>query len=309
MTVSAPTRPTVSVVMATKNRSELARRTLQSLFELDPHDFELEVVVVDDGSTDDTVEQVTRLPVRLIRTEGVGMAEARSLGLRAASGDFVTVLDDDDVVLPAAFHSQLAVFREHPEVALVHAQAQLVGPDLTPFGDPFPYSPLPKFPQLRDCLSYFPQVGTIVTRMEAAREAGDFDPTLPGDNDWDWMLRIVRRHPVAAVEEPVLLFRQRDEPQEELAWRRYPAVATIFRRHTGDLPVVDRVRLRPVMWRHRGWCTSMFLNHAHDNWCAGDRHRALTSLGYAVRTSPVHVVVEGGRRIGRSLVQRVRGHG
>lgn len=306
MTV-APPRPVVSVVMATKNRSDLAAETLRSLLDLDQREFELDIVVVDDGSTDDTVERLSALPVRLISTGGVGMAGARSLGLSAASGDFVTVIDDDDVVLPSAFGVQLAVFREHPEMALVHAQAQLVGPDLTPFGEPFPYAPLAPFPELRDCLSYFPQVGTIVTRIDAAREAGDFDPDLPGDNDWDWMLRIVRRHPVGAVEEPVLLFRQRDEPQEALAWRRYPAIATIFRRHTDDLPMIERLRLRPVMWKHKGWCTSIFLNHAQDNWSAGDRRRALTSLGYAARTSAVHLVVEGSRRAGRTVTRRVRG--
>jgi hypothetical protein len=140
-------------------------------------------------------------------------------------------------------------------------------------------------------LTYFPQVGTILTRMEFAREAGPFDPTLSGDNDWDWLLRIARLHPIGAVEVPVMLFRQRDQPDEQLSWRRYPAVRLIFRRHTADLDFLDRVRLEPILWRHRGWWADLFLRYSVEHWQSGDRCRAARSAVYAIRCSPVHAAI------------------
>ena len=255
--------------------------------------------MVDDGSTDETPDVLARYPIRSIRTNGVGMARARTIGMEASTGDYFSLLDDDDVWLPTAISTQLRVFAEHPEYAAVHAQAVLAGPGLEPFGDPFPAGPLQSGMIFDQLLGYFPQVGTIVTRMDRALEAGPFDATLPGDNDWDWLLRIARRYPIGAVDTPVMMFRQRDEPQEELGWRRFPAIQQIFRRHTAPLPFIDRVRLEPTLWRHRGWCSSIFLNYAQDNWRNAERRRAARSLGYAVRVSPVHTVTELIRRLRR----------
>lgn len=289
-------RPVVSVVITTKDRAEFVKQAIESALALDDTTFELELIVVDDGSTDETPQLLERYPIRVIRTDGVGMARARSLGLAEATGDFFGLLDDDDVWLPTAIITQLEVFERHPDYAAVHAQAFMVGPDLEPFGDPFPAGPLESGMIMHRLLTYFPQVGTILTRLSAAREAGDFDASLPGDNDWDWLLRIARRHPIGAVETPVLLFRQRIEPHEDITWRRLPATRTIFRRHTADLPWTTRVRLEPILWRHRGWASSIFLNYAQDHWREGDRRSALRSLGYAARTSLPHLVVESGRR-------------
>ncbi|MAT06301.1 MAG: hypothetical protein CL424_14785 [Acidimicrobiaceae bacterium] len=298
MTTSDDTHlPRVSVVITTRNRPQALAAAVESALALDTSCFELDLIVVDDGSTDETPEVLERYPVRVIRTEGVGMACARTIGLDAATGDYFSLLDDDDVWLPTAISTQLRVFSEHPEFAAVHAQAVLTGPDLEPFGDPFPAGPLESGMIFDRLLTYFPQVGTILTRMEHAREAGAFDGSLPGDNDWDWILRIASRYPIGAVEVPVMMFRQRDEPQEDLAWRRFPAISEIFRRHTAPLPLADRVRLQPALWRHRGWCASIFLNHTQDNWRQGERRRAARSAVYAVRCSPVHAVVETARRV------------
>ena len=125
------------------------------------------------------------------------MARARSIGLAAARGEFFGLLDDDDVFLPTAISTQLEVFERHPEFAAVHAQAYMVTPDLERFAAPFPAGPLESGMILHRLLSYFPQVGTILTRLDIAREAGDFDESLSGDNDWDWLLRIAHRHPAS----------------------------------------------------------------------------------------------------------------
>ena len=288
--------PKVSVVITTKNRSTQLAEAIESALALDRTRFDLEIIVVDDGSTDDTPEVLQRYPVRVIRTEGVGMARARSIGLEAATGDFFGLLDDDDVWLPTAITTQLTEFERHPEYGAVHAQAQMVGPTLVPFNVPFPPGPLASGRIFDALLGYFPQVGTILTRMDVAREAGPFDETLPGDNDWEGIRRVAKRHEIGAVPVPVLLFRQREEPHEELTWRRTPAVSDIFHRHTRDLPLADRLRLRPLLWKHKGFAASVCLDHAQANWRAGQKRRAVVSVGYAARISLPHATIEAVRR-------------
>jgi glycosyltransferase involved in cell wall biosynthesis len=281
----------VSVIITTRNRSKYLKEAIESVLSVERQKFDLEVIVVDDGSTDDTPEVLKNYPVTHLRTNGVGMANARNTGLRSANGEFVTLLDDDDIWLPNNIAPQIELFEQHPEYGAVHAQSQLADYDKNPFGDPVPAGPLPSGWIFEELLTYWPQVGTILTRTTVAREAGDLDPTLSGDTDWDWLLRVARRHPIGRVEQPVLLFRQRGAAEEELSWRRFPAMLTIFHRHTRPLGFLKRMKLRPILWRHRGWWAGNFLDYARRNYAEGARERAYRSLYYAFRCSLPHALL------------------
>ena len=283
----------VSVIITTKNRSALLRQALESVFAVEQQGFRLEVIVVDDGSTDDTPAVLQAYPVKVLHLNGVGMARARNAGLRAAQGDFVTLLDDDDVWMPNNIKPQIERFRQHPEYGAVHAQSQRTEYDGTPFGKPVPEGPLRSGWIFKDLLRYFPQVGTILTRMEVAREAGEMDPTLTGDTDWDWLLRIAKRHQIGTIEQPVLLFRQRGnvKADEVQAWRRFPAMGRIFKHHTRFYTLIERVQLIPILWHHRGAWAYQFLAYAQFNYANGERKRAYRSLYYAFRCSPPHTLL------------------
>lgn len=284
----------VSVVITTKNRSAYLREAIESVLAVKAQEnpkFDIELIVVDDGSTDETPALLSRYPVRVIRTAGIGMAGARNLGLHASTGDFFTLLDDDDVWMPNNIAPHIALFEQRPELGSVHAQYQLADADLTPYGVPTPPGPMSTGWIFEELLTYFPQVGTILTRMPVAREAGDMDSTLTGDTDWDWLLRIAKRYPIGRISQPVLFFRQRGGTEEELSWRRFPAMLRIFHRHTRDLGLIKRMQLRPILWRHRGWwATVYFLRFASIHYANGDRKRALKSFYYACRCSLPHTL-------------------
>ena len=152
----------VSVVITTKNRSKLLKEAIESVLSVQRQKFDLEIIVVDDGSTDDTPEVAKQYPITYLRKHDVGMTEARNTGLRAAQGDFVTILDDDDAWMPNNITPQIELFEQHPEYGAVHAQSQLVHYDKTPFGEPVPTGPLPSGWIFEALLNYFPQVGTIL---------------------------------------------------------------------------------------------------------------------------------------------------
>ena len=295
MKIQSPTSPqkatyTISVVITTKNRSAYLRQAIESVLAAKSTVFKTEIIVVDDGSTDDTPEVLKSYPVRVLRTTGIGMAKARSLGLRTATGDFFTLLDDDDVWMPNNMGPQVALLEKHPEYGAVHAQVLLVRPDLTPYENQWPRERPSSGWIFEDMLVDWPQVGTLLTRREVALEAGDFDPSLTGDNDWDWLLRIAKRHQIGRISDQVLLFRQREEPEESLAWRRFPALLKIFRRHTRSLSIIKRVQLSPILWSHRGWWAGHLLKFAQINYNKGQRKRAYRSLYYAFRCSPPHAL-------------------
>jgi len=281
-------RPLVSLVITTRNRSDMVREAIDSALALDNSTFDLEIVVVDDGSTDDTPEVLGDYPVRVVRTTGVGIGNARTCGLQAATGDFIQFLDDDDVLLPRAIISQLEEFDRHPEYGAVHARTQMTNSALEPFLDPIPPPGLRSGWILEDLITYWPQIATVLTRGDVARQLERFNP-FPGDSEWDFFLRTARDWPIGRIDDVVMLFRQRDgQAEEEQQWRRSRATKPIFTQAIAHLPLRDRLRLRPVLWARGGWHSSTFLGYAVVNWSNGERRRAAKSLWYALRWSPLH---------------------
>jgi hypothetical protein len=176
--------------------------------------------------------------------------------------------------------------------------------NLVPFGDPFPSGPLPSGWIFDELLTYVPQVATVVTRRSVANEVGDMDPSLPGDSDWDWILRVAARYPIGRVEKPVMLFRQRSASNIEQSWRRFPAVRTIFRRNTRSLGIVERARLEPVLRKIHGQWSWEFARDAIQYWHAGDRRRAMRAATYSFRASPPHSVLTFVRAFAGSIAAK-----
>ena len=122
--------PTISVVVPTYNRRELVSGAVRCVLAQTHEDFEL--LVVDDGSTDDTVEHLCATfggdeRVRVLTKTNGGSASARNLGTEHARGEYMAFLDSDDRWTPRYLESQLAFARAHPEADLVLCDAKYVG--------------------------------------------------------------------------------------------------------------------------------------------------------------------------------------
>src|SRR5689334_11104867 len=100
--------PLVSVVIPTRNRATLLRRAIESVLAVRRDGFDIEVIVADDASTDETPQIASVYPLKYARSSAPGGASAaRNLGLSNVSGDFVAFLDDDDEWLPDNIAPQL----------------------------------------------------------------------------------------------------------------------------------------------------------------------------------------------------------
>jgi glycosyltransferase involved in cell wall biosynthesis len=197
----------VSVVIPCFDQAGYLDAAIESvLAQTYPH---FEVVVVDDGSHDNTAEVAGRYPgVRLLQQRNAGLAAARNAGLQASGGELVVFLDADDRLKPDALEVGLRTLRAHPECAFVSGQVELTNADGSLLRaaehrvlDRDHYRMLL---QGNDILSH----ATVLYRRQAIELAGGFDPALPACEDYDLYLRIARRFPVYTHDHCVAEYRR-----------------------------------------------------------------------------------------------------
>jgi len=205
--------PRVSVVIPTYNYARYVPEAIDSVL---AQSFEgLEVIVVDDGSTDRTAEILRAFggQLRDIRQEHRGLSAARNTGIRAARGQYVAFLDSDDLWLPEKVSLQVARLDAEPEVGLVYGEA-LFFDDSTP-ATLTPHSHFGPHPSGR-ILSWLVRQNVIpsptpMVRRELFERVGLFDETLSACEDWDMWIRIARVCEIAYVNRVLAKKRQHQE--------------------------------------------------------------------------------------------------
>ncbi len=187
--------PRVSVILTTYNRADLVGRALKSVLAQTLAD--LEVIVVDDGSSDRTREVITQFAdprVHYIFQENRGLAGARNTGVRAARGAYIAFLDDDDEYLPTKLAQQVPALDAHPEYDVVYSDVYLcdaVGKPLRLVVDALGRGSLPTGMVL-EALVYgnFLVSNAPLVRRECFSEARLFDERLRMFEDWDFWVRL-----------------------------------------------------------------------------------------------------------------------
>ena len=170
-----------------------------------------EIIVVDDGSTDDTVKIAKGYrEVRCQSQRNQGQGAARNEGLKQASGEFVVFLDSDDRLLPHAFQVGLQCFEAHPDVALVAGRCVSVGVDGVQRATL--YEPVVEQNHYIRLLlgNYIWMPGAAMLRTRVVREAGGFKTTVSGAEDYDLYLRIARHHRIWCHDQVIAEYRQHD---------------------------------------------------------------------------------------------------
>src|SRR5919112_291203 len=120
--------PLVSVVIPCYNQAHFLGEAIESVLAQSYPNFE--IIVVDDGSTDDTSEVAGRYPkVRLVRQENQGLSGARNAGLARSEGEYVVFLDADDRLLPEALETGLEYLDAHSECAFASGRYRFIGGD------------------------------------------------------------------------------------------------------------------------------------------------------------------------------------
>ena len=226
----------VSVIIPAYNAAEWIGETLQSVLAQSFRD--LEIIVVDDGSIDDTVS-VTKAfgkGVKLIRKPHSGKSASRNAGIYAAQGEYIAFIDADDLWLPEKLELQLQMFSRNPNLGWVYSDGYLFEDKSTKNSMTFGsishlYNGNILCPLL---LRDFIPSPTPVIRRELLDEIGCFDETLLRNEpeDWDMWLRIAARYPIGFVNHP--LVRNRLHPNSLTA--REGVVDTL----EGKISIIER---------------------------------------------------------------------
>ena len=195
-----------SVVIPCYNQAHFLCEAIESVIAQSYPNFE--IVVVDDGSTDNTFEVAARYQgVRCIRQNNQGLSAARNSGLRGSRGDYLVFLDADDRLLPNALEVGLEYLKAHPECAFVSGYYRLITIDGAPFWEKqLPCITRDHYIELLRT-NYIGMHATVMYRRSVFESVGGFDTSLKACEDYNLYLRIARHFPVHCHSEVVAEYR------------------------------------------------------------------------------------------------------
>ena len=204
--------PKLSVIIASYNHQDYIAETLESLEKQTLQDFE--IILVDDGSTDKTVETAKNFPsrARIFTQENQGVVAARNRGISLAKSEYICFVDSDDVVLPDRFTKQVAALDGDPELGLVFADALIIdlnSKEIGRFSDVYPVVPGDTAEMLALHYCFTPMI-TVMVRTEVLKKTGPFEKPGPISDYMKWI-------------EIAHLSKVYYDPEPLGCWRRHPA--------------------------------------------------------------------------------------
>jgi glycosyltransferase involved in cell wall biosynthesis len=218
----------VSVIIPCYNQAHFLGEAIESVLKQTyPH---FEVVVIDDGSTDNTSEVAARYPgVRCVRQENLGLAGARNTGIRRSNGSYLVFLDADDRLLPNALEVGLKHLEERPECAFVSGHCKLIGVDGSSLPTPDPVLIEEDHYQTLLLNTYIWMPATVTYRRAVFEIVGVFDTSVSPSADYHLYLRVAREYPVYHHGEVVAEYRQHGTNMTRNPAMMLKAVVTVLR--------------------------------------------------------------------------------
>jgi glycosyltransferase involved in cell wall biosynthesis len=250
----------VTVIIPTHNYAEYLSEALESVLAQDYSP--LQIIVIDDGSTDETsavVERYIQRGVEYVYQENSGPGPARNEGIRRARGSVVAFLDADDTWLPDKISLQIAHLRAHPELGLVGSAGFDCDRTNRPTGVRVAPAIEAEMAFERLLVRNFVQPSGAIVPKPCLDAVGGFKSMRFGE-DWDLWLRIAQRYPIGFVQKP--LFRRREHPANlsfEVGKRLLASYEAIAASH---LPAAEPAWMRPVI-RRRLRSTAHFYAAGH----------------------------------------------
>lgn len=204
----------VSVIMPTFNRASFLAESIGSIWaQTRPV---LELIVVDDGSTDDTPRVLAELTaqasvanrvLRVLPQANQGPAAARCLGLHAATGTCVALLDSDDFWEPEHLSRSLSALESTPGAGLVHGPARIMDGKGALTGEVWARPEYRGDVHARLLIRNGVNASSVVALRQVLLDAGGWDPAMPCLENWEFWIRVSRACAFAWVEDPMLRYR------------------------------------------------------------------------------------------------------
>ncbi|MCK5611444.1 glycosyltransferase, partial [Candidatus Pacearchaeota archaeon] len=199
-----------SVIIPTFNRAEYIKHTIDSVLEQTFKEYE--IIVIDDGSIDNTRESLKEYgdKIRYFYQSNNGVSAARDHGIREARGEWVAFLDDDDLWEPNKLEIQMEYLKQNPGIDFVYSDARVFCENniiSETFKRPY-FDNYDVFYSLLKSDRIF--IGTVICRKEVLKSIGNFDGALNMCEDWDMFLRVSQRYNVGYVDKVLVSVRSHD---------------------------------------------------------------------------------------------------
>lgn len=207
--------PRVSVIMPAFNGQLYIDEAIRSVLSQTYKNWEL--VLVNDGSTDGTESVIKKYlsepRIVYIKQENKGMAAARNAGIRAAGGQLIAFLDQDDFWLEDKLQLQVKYLAAHPGVFMLHGACNIL--KAGKISTPLKYHPLfsgalKGFVYNKLIVEDFVCVPTIIVRKEVFSEIGLFDESMIGVDDWDLCIRISKKYEIGYINKILAVYRHNE---------------------------------------------------------------------------------------------------
>jgi len=207
--------PLISVIIPTFNRYELTKEAVASVLNQSYKSFE--IILVDDGSNDNT-EKLSKIPgIKYIKQKHTGIpGQARNMGVKASSGEYLAFLDSDDIYKEEKLLKQISFFKENSEILICHTREICQRDDKIVSqvkqkhrreGDIFKDA-------LVKCI-----IGpsTVMLEKRLFADIGMFNPDLEIAEDYELWLRICNKHKIGYIDEPLIV--KRAGNSDQLSWK------------------------------------------------------------------------------------------
>jgi glycosyltransferase involved in cell wall biosynthesis len=291
---------TTIVIPCFNQRRYLAEAALSALAQR-----QVDVIVIDDGSTDGSADVASRYPgVRVIRQPNAGVAAARNAGLHEASGEFVLFLDADDRLTAGAIERLRAALEAHPRAALAYGRHTIIDADGMPIqGTVPPRAPGSAFNALLRS-NFITVPGAVLYRRAVLVGSGGFALRLDGAADYDMYLRLARQYPIVPIEEVVVEYRRHGASMSANPRAMLAATLKAHGRHgrqTGDEASRDAYRAGRRFWQ--AFYGDQVMDQARLAWKRRALPDALSNLAWAAWLAP-NVVLNHAARAARVRMGR-----
>ena len=203
--------PEVSVLIPSYNHAQFLPDALQSVFQQTFTDYE--IVAVDDGSTDGSVEilQSYGERIRLFTQQNRGTYPTLNRCIAESRGIYLAILNSDDLWMPTKLEKQAALLRAHPEVGLVHTGGHFIDGEGrvlpgNPLGFEWPRTPMGNIIEaLVRCNKII--ASSVLIRRECFERLGGFREDLFGSGDWEMWFRVALEYDIGYIDEPLTMYR------------------------------------------------------------------------------------------------------
>ena len=210
----------VSVIIPVYNRKDMISDAVESVLSQTYKD--LEVVVIDDGSTDNTVEEIKKIKdprIVLLKAEHKGPYHARNMGIKKSKGDFIAFLDSDDMWLPEKLEKQMKQFEKNKEVFLVFTD-RFVFRDKN---NDYSLENDVKTEEKKILNSHYKELlkmnyivtSSVVVKRQVFDDLGFFIEEKRGDLDYNMWLRVARKYKISYISEPLVLYKVHEKRMTE----------------------------------------------------------------------------------------------